>query len=398
MYLVRLMIQKFASRAPSSVGEFLNRRTRAGPAPALIAAALTGAAVGVAACHRTPAQPSSPPPAEAQAAPPASATLDRVRARKRLKCGVTDNLPGFAERGLTGWRGFDVDLCRAVAAATLGDSHAVSIIGLSNKTRFAALESGTVDLVAGGGTYTFTHDVTLGLDFVGVSFYDSQGFLTSAPKPPRRGQPSPPPKAIADLNGLRICVQGGSPAQKALADGLKQRGLSYQPIVKDDRQQALDAYQKRECDALTDDLSVLAYDQAQLRDPDKHVIVAETLADDPVGPMVREGDDRWANVVRWTLNALILAEAAKVDSRTVDQARQDSVDPQLRQLLGLDGDAGRRLGLASDWAYKAIRQVGSYGEIFDRNLGLNTPLKLDRGRNALWTADKPGQIYAPPLR
>ncbi len=368
------------------------------PRVGLIATALGVAAVSAAACHRTPAPPSSPPPAEAQAAPHASATLDRVRARKRLKCGVTDNLPGFAERGLTGWRGFDVDLCRAVAAATLGDAHAVSITGLTNKTRFAALESGAVDLVAGGGAYTFTNDVARNIDFVGVSFYDSQGFLTAAPKPPRRGQPPPPAKTIADLNGLRICVQGGSPAQEVLFKGLKARGLSYQPIVKDDRQQALEAYEKRECDALTDDLSVLAYDQAALRDPERHVILTETLADDPVGPMVREGDDRWANVVRWTLDALILAEAAKVDSRTVDQARQDSVDPQLRRLLGLDGDTGRRLGLAGDWAYKAIRQVGSYGEIFDRNLGPDTALKLDRGRNALWTDDKPGQIYAPPLR
>jgi general L-amino acid transport system substrate-binding protein len=372
-------------------------RPRVGSTPALIAAALTMAMLSAAACNRTPAQPASPPPATAQTPPP-SATLDRVREHKRLKCGVTDNLPGFAERTLTGWRGFDVDLCRAVAAATLGDAHAVSITGLSNKTRFAALQSGAVDLVAGGGTYTFTHDVTFGLDFVGVSFYDSQGFLTAAPKPPRRGQPPPPAKTIADLNGMRICVQGGSPAQQVLVDGLKARGLSYQLIVKDDRQQTLEAYQKRDCDALTDDLSVLAYDHASLRDPDRHVILTETLADDPVGPMVREGDDRWANVVRWTLNALILAEAAKVDSRTVDQAKQNSVDPQLRHLLGLEGDAGRRLGLADDWAYKVVRQVGSYGEIFDRNLGPETPLKLDRGRNALWTADKPGQIYAPPLR
>lgn len=376
-------------------------RPRVGPTPALITAALTIVGLLAAACQRRAEQPPASTPAataQAQAPAPASATLDRVRARKRLKCGVTDNLPGFAERGLTGWRGFDVDLCRAVAAATLGDAHAVSITGLSNKTRFAALESGAVDLVAGGGTYTFTHDVTLGLDFVGVSFYDSQGFLTGAPQAPRRGQPAPAPKTIADLNGLRICVQGGSPAQQVLALGLKARGLSYQPIVKDDRQQVLEAYQKRQCDALTDDLSVLAYDHAALRDPDRHVVLTETLADDPVGPMVREGDDRWANVVRWTLNALILAEAAKVDSRTVDQARQDSVDPQLRRLLGLDGDTGRRLGLADDWAYKAIRQVGSYGEIFDRNLGPGTPLKLDRGRNALWTAEKPGQLYAPPLR
>jgi general L-amino acid transport system substrate-binding protein len=366
---------------------------------ALIPIVLAIVALVAASGHRRASTPPAPPPAaEAQAQPQVSATLERVRERHRLRCGVTDGLPGFAERGLTGWRGFDVDLCRAVAAAALGDSHAVSITGLSNKTRYAALQSGAVDLVTGGGTYTFTHDVTQGLDFVGVSFYDSQGFLTAAPRPARRGQPEPPPKTIADLNGQRICVQGGSPAQLVLAQGLKARGLSYQPIVKDDRQQALQAYQRRECDALTDDLSVLALDRESLRDPDRHVILAETLADDPVGPMVREGDDRWANVVRWTLNAMILAEAAKVDSRTVDEARRESVDPQLRQLLGLEGETGRRLGLADDWAYKAIRQVGSYGEVFERNLGQSSPLKMDRGRNALWNADKPGQIYASPLR
>lgn len=386
-------------------------RPRAGPIPALNAGALnTGVlkigvwpmavlAIGLlAACNRkAPPPPPAPPAVEAQAPSGASLAFDKVRARKRLKCGVTDDLPGFSEHGLTGWRGFDVDLCRAVAAAVLGDSRAVSITGLSSRTRFAALQSGAVDLVAGGGTYTFTHDVTLGLDFVGVSFYDSQGFLTAAPRPPRRGQP-PTQKTIADLNGARICVQGGSAAQLALSEGLKARGLSYQPIVKDDRQQALQAYERRECDAITDDQSVLAYDLGALRDPARHVILAETLVDDPAGPMVREGDDRWANIVRWTLNALILAEAGKVDSHSVDEARRDTVDPQMRRLLGLEGETGRRLGLADDWAYKAIRQVGSYGEIFDRNLGPATPLKLQRGRNALWTADKPGQIYAPPLR
>ncbi len=387
-------------------------RPRAGPIPALNAGAPntralnTGAlatavlAIGLlAACHRkAPTPPPAPPAAaEAQAPSAASPTFDKVRARKRVKCGVIDDLPGFSEHGLTGWRGFDVDLCRAVAAAVLGDARAVSITGLSSRTRFAALQSGAVDLVAGGGTFTFTHDVTLGLDFVGVSFYDSQGFLTAAPRPPRRGQ-TPTQKTIADLNGARICVQGGSAAQLALSEGLKARGFSYQPIVKDDRQQALQAYERRECDAITDDQSVLAYDLGALRDPARHVILAETLVDDPTGPMVREGDDRWANIVRWTLNALILAEAGKVDSHSVDEARRDTVDPQMRRLLGLEGETGRRLGLADDWAYKAIRQVGSYGEIFDRNLGPDTPLKLERGRNALWTADKPGQVYAPPLR
>jgi general L-amino acid transport system substrate-binding protein len=256
--------------------------------------------------------------------------------------------------------------------------------------------------VAGGASFTFTHDVALGLDFVGISYYDSQGFLTSAPKQPRpkRGQPPPPPvqKTVADLNGKRICVQGGSPAQQVLAESFRARSLSYQPIVKDDRQQALQAYQRGECDAVTDDLSILAIDRAALGDRDKHVVLAEVLADEPLGPVVRQGDDAWADIVRWTLNALILAEQSKLKARDVEAARKDSVDAPTRRLLGAEGETGRRLGLADDWAYHAIRQVGAYDEIFDRNLGAETPLKLERGRNALWTADKPGQLYAPPLR
>jgi general L-amino acid transport system substrate-binding protein len=357
--------------------------------------------LALAACgRRTPAPPVDVPPAPV--AKSAGATLDKVRVRKRLKCGVTDGVPGFSERGLTGWHGFDVDICRAVAAAVLGDARAVSITALTSRTRYAALQSGAVDLVAGGASFTFTHDVALGLVFAGVSYYDSQGFLAAAPKPPRarRSQPPPAPvgKTVADLNGARICVQGGSPAQQVLAESFRARGLSYQPIVKDDRQQALQAYRAGDCDALTDDLSILAIDRAALGDPDKHAVLAETLADEPLGPVVREGDDHWADIVRWTLNALILAEQAKLGAKDVETARKDSVEPQTRRLLGVEGDTGRRLGLAADWAYRAVRQVGAYDEIFDRNLGPATPLKLERGRNALWNADKPGQLYAPPLR
>jgi general L-amino acid transport system substrate-binding protein len=360
----------------------------------------------LAACGR--ADPGTVPPAPSDMAPVATlkaadVTLDKVRARHRLRCGVSEDTPGFSERGITGqWRGFDVDLCRAVAAAVLGDSHAVGFTALSSRTRFAALESGAVDLVTGGGSYTFTHDVTLGAAFAGVSYYDSQGFLAAAPKQPRprKGVPPPPPvqKTIADLNGSRICVQGGSAQQQTLADSFRARGLTYQPVVKDDRQGALRAYQRGECDAVTDDLAILAIDLSQLGNRDRHVVLTEVLADEPMGPVVRQGDDRWADVVRWTLNALVLAEQAKLGMHEVEDARAHAVDPQVRRLLGDEGEAGKHLGLPDDWAYRAVRQVGNYGEIFDRNLGQDTPLKLERGRNALWTADKPGQIYAPPLR
>jgi general L-amino acid transport system substrate-binding protein len=358
------------------------------------------AVVLLAGCGSPAPQPAPPPSAAAESPPaPQSATLERVRGRKRLRCGVTDGLPGFAERNLTGqWRGFDVDLCRAVAAAVLGESRAVSIVPLSSRTRYAALQSGAVDMVAGGASYTFTHDAALGLDFVGVSYFDALGFLTAAPKskPLTGALIASPVATMADLNGGRICVQGGSAAQQALAEVFRVRGFSYRPIVKDDRQQALAAYARGQCDAVADDLSVLAVDRASLRRPDASTILSDTLADDPLGLMVREGDDRWADVVRWTLNALVLAEADKLTSGNVEQARQDSVDPDVRRLLGLEGEAGRRLGLDNDWALRAIALVGAYGQIFDRNLG--APLKLERGRNALWTADRPGLLYAPPLR
>jgi len=379
-------------------------RPRVRKAPAVsLAVILTLVAGALGACGRK--APAPPPPADlvpALGAKAPDATLDKVKARKRLKCGVSDGVPGFSERGLTGWRGFDVDICRAVAAAVLGDARAVSITPLTSRTRYAALQSGAVDLVAGGASYTFTHDVALGLVFAGISYYDSQGFLTAAPKQPRarRGQPPPPPveKTVADLNGARICVQGGSPAQQVLAESFRARGLSYQPIVKEDRQQALQAYQQGDCDALTDDLTILAIDRSALSDSDRHVVLTEVLADEPLGPVVRQGDDHWADIVRWTLNALILAEQAKLAAKDVEAARTDSVGPQTRRLLGVEGEAGRRLGLTDDWAYRAIRQVGAYDEIFDRNLGPNTPLKLERGRNALWSADKPGLLYSPPLR
>ncbi len=377
-------------------------RPRVFATPSLsLAAALTLMAAVLGACGRK----APPPPPAAEVAQPVDATLQKIKERKRLRCGVSEGVPGFSERGLTGWRGFDIDICRAVAAAVLGDSRAVSITGLSSRTRYAALQSGTVDLLPGGSSFTFTHDVSLGLTYAGVSYYDSQGFLTSAPRTPppprpRRGAtPSPPlEKTVAALNGARICVQGGSPAQQVLAESFRARGMAYRPVVKEDRQQALQAYQRGECDAVSDDLAMLAIDLSSLSNPERHVILNETLADEPLGPVVRHGDERWADVVRWTLNAMILAEQSKLNSRDVEDARQNSVEPQVRRLLGLEGDAGRRLGLADDWAFKVIRQVGAYDEVFERHLGLNTPLKMERSRNALWNADKPGQLYAPPLR
>jgi general L-amino acid transport system substrate-binding protein len=355
--------------------------------------AALGLALIVAGCGRPDsdvAAPSDAAAATAPGAPTASATLTRVRARRRLKCGVSDDKPGFAVRGATGqWRGFDVDLCRAVAAAVLGDSRAVAFTALTSRTRFAALQSGAVDLVSGGGAWTFSHDTVLGNTFAGVSYYDGQGFMV------RRQSAF---GVIADLNGVKVCVVGGTTGQEGLAEAFKARGQAYQPLVKDTFEEALTAYRHGDCDALTDDRSVLIAARSRLDNPDAHRLLPGAIADEPMGLAVREGDDRWADIVRWTLNALVLAEDLGVTSADAESLRRTSANPAIRRLLGVDGDFGRRLGIGPEWSYRAIRQIGNYGEVFVRNLGPESPLKLERGPNALWTASPPGLLYAPPLR
>ena len=342
----------------------------------------------LAACNRPePAPTAAPEPGATEAQPQVSPTLAKVRARRRLKCGVDQDKPGFAQRDLVGqWRGFDVDFCRAVAAAVLGDARAVSITPLSNRTRFAALQSGAVDLVSGGGAWTFTHDAVLGNAFAGVTYYDGQGFLA------RRSGGF---QTIADLVGLRICVLGGSSAQQVLTEAFHVRGQAYTPVVEDTLGEAVEAYRKRQCDALSDDVSVLTGARSRLNNAADQAILPGFIADEPLGLMTAQGDDRWTDIVGWTLNALILAEEMQVGSGNADSLRRNSDNPAIRRLLGVDGELGRRLGLADDWSFRAIRQVGDYGEIFERNLA---PLGLDRGRNALWDASRPGLIHAPPMR
>jgi general L-amino acid transport system substrate-binding protein len=352
------------------------------------AVALTVLCLLLAACGR--AQQDEPLAASDQPAAvsePASPTLARVKARRRLKCGVSEDKPGFAQRGLGGqWRGFDVDMCRAVAAAVLGDARAVAFTPLTSRTRFAALQSGAVDVVSGGGAWTFSHDEALGLSFAGVSYYDGQTFLVR-----RSGRF----QSIADLAGARICVLSGSASTQALADIFKARGEPYEPVLKDTLSEAATAYRKHQCDALSEDASVLAGLAAQMPRRDEQAVLPGYIADEPLGLIVREDDERWSDIVRWTLNALILAEDLSLTTQNAETLRRTSSNPAIRRLLGVEGEFGRRLGLNEDWSYRAIRQVGDYGEIFQRNL---SGLGLERGRNALWNASSPGQIYAPPMR
>lgn len=317
-----------------------------------------------------------------------SETLRQVRARGRLNCGVAGDAPGFSYRDANdAWRGFDVDFCRAVAAAVLGDPRAVNFTALDARTRFAALQSGVVDLVARNTAWTYSRDAAQRVDFIGVSYYDSQGFLAAKALDLSRG-----------LGGRRVCVTAGSTDQLTLADWFKARGLTYTPVPSDSQAEALLAYRTGACEVLTGDMSLLAADRVALSKPDDYVILPEVVSKEPFGPMVREGDTAWTDIVQWTLFSLILADEFGLTSDNVEDARRDSAEPEVRRLLGADGAYGPLLGLRKDWAFLVIERVGSYGQVFDRNLGAGSPLKLERGLNATWNAQAPGLLYAPPMR
>lgn len=316
-----------------------------------------------------------------------SPTLRRVRQRGRLNCGVAGDAPGFSIRDeQNDWRGFDVDFCRAVAAAVLGDPKAVNFTALDVRSRFAALQSGVVDLAARNTAWTYSRDAAQGVDFIGISYYGRQALLAASTLDLRRG-----------LSGLRVCVTGGA-AQAALSDYFRAQGLPYTPVPADSEAEAVQFYQRGACDLLTGEQAALAAARLQLDKPDDYVILPDLVAKEPIGPMVREGDPAWTDIVQWTLHALILSDEFKLTSANVQEALRNSADPEVRRLLGVEGAYGPLLGLRKDWAYLIIERVGGYGEIFDRNLGEGSELKLPRGANAAWNADPAGLLYAPPMR
>jgi general L-amino acid transport system substrate-binding protein len=319
-----------------------------------------------------------------------SKVLNAVRKRGFVACGVNPGLPGFALPDFRGvWRGFDVDICRAVAAAVLGDASKVRFTPIIGEDRFSALQRGQIDILSRNTSWSFSRDAGLGLDFAAVTYFDGQGFLA--------------PKALGltsaqELSGARICVQAGTASQDNLADFFRARGLSYKPVVVASEAEARRLYQNDGCDVFTADVSALAGSRSVLNNPGSHVILPDVISKEPLGPVVRQNDPVWADIVRWTVYATILGEELGLTSKTVEQARETASDPQTRRLLGVDGDYGALLGLNRDWAFQVIRQVGAYHEIFRRDVGSDSPLKLDRGLNALWNAPKPGLLYAPPLR
>ncbi|MGR4070401.1 amino acid ABC transporter substrate-binding protein [Halomonas sp. LR3S48] len=314
-------------------------------------------------------------------------TLENTIERGAVQCGVSDGLPGFSAPDDQGeWQGLDVDVCRAVAAAVFGDAEAVRYISLNAVERFTALQSGEVDLLSRNTTWTTTRDTTLGLNFAGVNFYDGIGFMINKDL----GVSS-----AKDLDGAAICVQSGTTTELNVADYFRANGMQFDPIVFDTSEQTVGGYEAGRCDVLTSDTSQLAALRIQLSDPDQSVILPEVISKEPLGPVVRQGDDQWFNIVKWSLFAMLNAEEMGVTSENVDEMR-NSEDPDIARLLGQDGNYGEGMGLDANWAYNIISQVGNYGESYERNVGMGSPLQIERGINALWTEG--GIQYAPPIR
>lgn len=354
--------------------------------------------LALAACGRESAEAPAPEPVEAETTPVVqrdfeatpSPTLQAIKRRRYLNCGVHNGLSGFAVQDVRGvWRGFDVDICRAVAAAVLGDADAVRFRPVSAQDRFAQLAAGRVDVLSRNTSWTLSRDAGLGVDFAAITYYDGQGFLA------RRSLNL---TSADELNGARICVQAGTVTEGNLADYFRARSLDYTPVIVDSEEEARTAYEAESCDVFTADVSALASARSILNNPNAHVILPTVISKEPLGPVVRQDDPAWTDIVRWTVNALILAEELGINSTTVEASKETASDPATRRLLGVDGELGSLLGLSDDWAYQAILQVGAYNEIFRRNVGADSGLKLERGLNALWSAPEPGLLYAAPAR
>jgi general L-amino acid transport system substrate-binding protein len=323
-------------------------------------------------------------------APPgiaASATLAKVQKNGVLRCGVSEGLPGFSNADKAGnWTGIDVDICRAVAAAIFNDPKAVRFFPTSAKVRFTALQAGEYELLSRNTTITMSRDTQLGLDFVGVTYYDGQGFMV----PKKAGVTS-----AKQLNGASVCTQTGTTTELNLADFFRANKLTYKVIAFEKDDEVTAAYDAGRCDALTTDQSGLYATRLQLKRPDDHLILPEIISKEPLGPAVNQGDPQWADLVRWVMAAMVNAEELGVTSRNVD-AMTKSANPEIRRLLGVEGDFGPTIGLTKDWAVRIVRHVGNYGEAFERNVGMGSPLKIKRGQNALWTQG--GLQYGMPIR
>ena len=315
----------------------------------------------------------------------AQGTLDAVQKKGFVQCGVNTGLAGFSQPDSRGvWKGLDVDICRAIAAAVFGDASKVRYTPLTAQQRFTALQSGEVDVLARNTTWTVTRDTSLGLNFVGVNYYDGQGFMV-----PKKLNV----KSAKQLNGATVCVQPGTTTELNLSDYFRANRMTFKPVVIEKLEEVLNAYFSGRCDVFTTDVSGLVSTRgSRAPNPADHVILPEVISKEPLGPAVRHGDDRWFDIVKWSLFAMIEAEEMGLTTKSIDQAAS-SKDPAVQRFVGASGDVGKMLGLDNRWAFNIVKQVGNYGESFEANL---TPLGFERGLNQLWT--KGGILYAPPIR
>ena len=317
----------------------------------------------------------------------AASLLDTVKGRGYINCGVSENAPGFSQVNSRGqWSGLDVEFCSSLAAAVFGKKDAVKYRGLSSSERFKALQDGEIDVLMRSTAWTLTRDTDLGARFVDVLFYDGQGFLV--PK-------SHAIASVLELSGASICVLPGSSGERVITDYFGPRRMRFQLVRSDRWEQLVKAYSAGGCTVLTGDVSMLAIERSRFVNAADHVMLPEMISKEPLGPAVRKGDDQWFSIVRWNMMALVAAEELGLTSSNIDQMQGSSV-LDVRRFLGLEADLGAPLGLARDWAFQIVKQVGNYAELFDRTLGQGSPLKLDRGLNSLWT--KGGLMYAAPLR
>jgi general L-amino acid transport system substrate-binding protein len=315
------------------------------------------------------------------------ATLDDVKAKGFVQCGVSQGLPGFSNTDDAGnWTGIDVDVCRAVAAAVFGDASKVKYTPLSAKERFTALQSGEVDMLSRNTTWTMGRDTSLGLNFAGVNYYDGQGFMV---------RKSLGVTNALELDGASVCTNTGTTTELNVADFFRANSMNYEVVAFEKADEVVQAYDSGRCDVYTTDASGLYAQRLKLTNPEEHVVLPNIISKEPLGPVVRHGDDQWFDIVKWTLFAMVNAEEMGVTSANADDMKSSN-DPGIKRLLGTEGAFGEAIGVGNDWAYNVIKQVGNYGEIFDANVGPDTPLGIERGLNALWSNG--GIQYAPPVR
>ncbi|MEH2517624.1 general L-amino acid transport system substrate-binding protein [Bradyrhizobium sp. AZCC 1610] len=314
-------------------------------------------------------------------------TLKTVKDRGMLSCGVSQGLPGFSTPDDKGnWTGLDVDICRAIAAAIFNDATKIKFVPLSAKDRFTALQSGEIDVLSRNTTWTLSRDTSLGANFTGVTYYDGQGFLVKK---------SLKVNSALELNSASVCVQTGTTTEQNLADYFKGNNMKYEVIAFATADETIKAYESGRCDVFTSDVSQLYAERLKVATPADHVVLPEVISKEPLGPMVRHGDDQWFDIVKWTLYAMVGAEELGMTQKNIDEMVK-SDKPEVKRAVGTDGNLGEQLGLTKDWMVRIVKAVGNYGESFERNVGSGSKLAIARGLNNLWS--KGGIQYAPPIR